>query len=999
MTGRPNYYKLLELSVYPPELDMGKIKTAIDTKKRQWNARTNMPGKKGLEAKYFSSLTGDMLAKLGDEDFWEEEAEAAREQEKKEKQELERKQNEQVDAMIEIASSKGFITKAQIAFIQSTAGVTEAAVQKRITVEVKEGSKNTNQSSSQNTEKTNPSTIKEISSLLNTLKIEPSEGTIATLYDFLEIPERGSAVSVLFKEANEQFALYQRKTKGSQDTESRRQLYSIAKQIFQNETERRKYDRSLSEQRLSEAKILLDVACQNKTVDYFTYEALMKRLMEEGVPQKLAKEHIQMHCVQNGVELRSVKGQGEQAISLLQCGMCGIINDERSRHCKSCGDALKAPCRKCGTVNLNNANHCTGCSFALRGQFTHQKLLEEGFFHLSCSRADEAKAYFERAKKIWDNNETAAGLQQVASYKKKIADQVKRVETAIKSKHYFSAEREWIHLKNLDSTLPEHAHFERNIITHIKTAEALIQKARLSPNQREAEKLCSEALKVCADAKEAEEKLSTIAPEPPAAGTVQPAGKAFTIRWIPSSSEGKIRYEVRRSEIGVNGDKLIHETSECSFRDSTVEAGKSYTYSILSKRGNAQSSSHKASGQGFFIADVDNLQAGSDSASITLTWKAPPRSKIEVWKKENQPPSGRGDGVRMSGVKGNELIDTDVEKGKRYGYLVMIQYQDQTGKIIFSPGKPITAAAIVTEPIMDLVLEISGDAVNYRCSKPEDGDVYFLVSEEPFDNLQAGEISLFQELTSCYGGRLLRVPGSCEGRLDVPSSGRCSVLPVTKAGETAILGNARSVRKMFEVSEIDAALNDQGKILLTWKWPEGTDQAVVAFSQEAFPKEPKDPAAVHREVSLNAYNAFGGYLIDQTGISSLYIKVFIMEELNGEIVFSEGESYYYTNSKPVSLSYKVEMKFFKKKKNIRITSDHTAVPLPKLAVIRQNGRQPITITDGTEIMTIPEGTLPGDAVFDISAYSEPDSYIRVFLANPKDYKRFMLESFGSTAIY
>ncbi|MBS2970689.1 hypothetical protein J9317_18255 [Metabacillus sp. KIGAM252] len=999
MTGRPNFYNLLELSCNPPELDKDKIKFAIETKKKYWNSRANMPGKRGEEAKYFSSLTGEMISRLVDDEFWEEEAERAHTEELEKKRELERIQNEQLDRMIEIASSKGFITKLEISFIKAKLSVPEAAIQKRINVEVKEGKKKTKQSSSDGLEMTNPSTLKEIASLLSGLNVKPLAGSLPTLYDFLGIPEKGSARSVLFAEANEQFALYQRKAKGSQDTESRRQLYSIAKQIFHNETERKKYDNSLAGMRLEQANNLLEIACAGGVVDFFTYEALMKRLQQEGVPQKLAKDHIRLYCAQKGAELRSVKGDAETEVQLLQCGICGVIHDDKSRHCTNCGDALNAPCKKCGTMNKNNSNHCSSCSFPISGQFTHQKLLNEGFFLLSCNRLDEAKAYFERARKIWDNNETAAGLQQIASHKKRVSDQVQKIESEMKFKRFYRAEQEWIRLKKLDAALPEHGYFEREIALKIRLADSLVQKAMLASNQAEAEKLCIEAISVCADNKDAEEKLSHIPPEPPLNGMIQPSGKTITISWKPSVSKGSIVYQLLRKEAGSHEEKLLAETADFSYRDSSVEAGKSYSYTILSKRGKVSSAPHKASGQGFFTAEAENLQAHAASDSITITWKAPPRSKIEVWKKENQQPSRRGDGVRLSGVKGNELIDTDVEKGKRYGYLVMVQYQDESGRIIFSNGKPVMAVAMNTEPIKDLSIGISGDTIKYQCTKPAEGEVYFLISESPFDEVQVGEISLFQDLSPRYGGRLLRVPHACEGVLDLPKSGRCSVLPVTKVGEMAIAGTPKAVKQMFEVTDLDAVMNDQGKLLLTWNWPETVEHAVVAYSYHSFPQEPKDPAAVHREVSLTAYNAFGGYLIDQPGSGNLFIKVFIMEELNGEITYSEGESYYYTNSQPIRLSYKVEMKFFKKKKFIRISSENPAVPLPRMVIIKQSGRQPISITDGREIAAIEDGRMPADALTDISSHSEQGCYVKVFLSNPKDYKRFTLEPFGDLLIH
>ncbi|TXC90918.1 zinc ribbon domain-containing protein [Metabacillus litoralis] len=1000
MESRPNFYLLLDLPYDPPEENEVVIKQALDKKKIEWGKKRNHP-RDAQKIKYYLGLSEQILDVMLDEDKRKEEATEAKEIAHKERLKKEKAINKRVDGVIKVLSAKGYITKVELASVEKDTKVAKDLILKRINVPIKDDKDGpTTSSTSSKQDVLNPEKIKQILHLLDQLDIEAKIGSIPTLYDLLEQPTTAD-IKTLSKLSQELYQRYQNKGVSTDAAEYKKQLYSIANGIFKNDSERTKYDNSLQEKRFETVVEYIKIASIHGKIDYTVYKELVKEAVNEGLGQDVAKDKIKSYCQQNGILLLTSNISKETELDLHQCHFCGVVNVKNSSHCKGCGYSLRNKCSHCQGLIESGSTHCTSCGQSVMGLVYHDKLLKEGYYALSRKNIILAEECFLKAEYNFKSQEVIVAQQKVSAYKKDIQQQIKKIEAEMKRKHYYQAEKELLLLKKLNREAVESIHFEREITTKLSIAENYLKQASAAKDLKSAASYYIEALDCSADCQRAREKLNQLPPDPAEKLECRLTSEAIALSWVPSPSTGELVYRIIRKEgaapTHTQDGVMIGETSSNSFTDKDTEAGKQYFYALITKRLSAIAKAMTHGDPIMRMLEVENLSAKPENGAIKITWKAPLKTKIEVWKKENGIPLKRGDGTKLNGVKVNEVLDQDVSGDKQYGYLVICQYEDVNGKFILSNGKSVLTMALNIEPIVNILVKYQNQKALIKNNNVMEGEQIVYISQAPFTGFKLGDFYLYEQLKGEMNGNMQQpVLSNDWTEISLTANRPTYLLPVSKLGNAAVIGQQRVLKHIRDVSEISSTTDDKGDLYLKWNWPKDVEQVLVVYSEKEYPTDPRDAESVQRHCSKVSYEAFNGYKIDSIkAFDHLFITIYVGEELNGQTIYSEGTRYFYTNAKPIEIQYRVESKGFLKKKNvITINSSDITVGSPELIVVKQQGRQPLSKDDGTEIYVIPEGTDLSKYEIDLTAHMDRNAYFKLFYANQNDRTRFLLESIG-----
>ena len=240
-------------------------------------------------------------------------------------------------------------------------------------------------------------------------------------------------------------------------------------------------------------------------------------------------------------------------------------------------------------------------------------------------------------------------------------------------------------------------------------------------------------------------------------------------------------------------------------------------------------------------------------------------------------------------------------------------------------------------------------------------------------------------------------------------------MPVTIVGDFAIAGNKCVIKKVPEVSDLRAKLV-QNQCLLEWVWPEEIEEAIVVYSETGFPTQPSPEDEQLIVCTKSQYDANHGPVLDIGVNQDLYVSVFAREEFEGAFYYSKGGNLFQTTKTPPKMTYKVDVsRLFSKKVKLTLKMDEHQISIPELLIVKKNGSQPLNAKDGQVIFKIEPAILERDAhgeripfqlhedvmvqqdgfmIFDLTAYREKKSYIRVFFGDGEDAKRFTLEPLG-----
>ncbi len=356
MMERENFYIILELSVDPPETDLGVINRAIANKKAQWSRLRNHPTK-GLQIQKYLNMIPEIQRVMLDRELRRQEADAAKAFLQKG---MEAKFSE-IDRHIEILMGKGFIAKEEITRLADLHNIPQNEIQERINAKKQEkfiridleigyrmAKGYLTETEVARIAKHHALTVEEIKSrvrcpvtrdakdkaALKPKQIDPSINK--SILDNLKIVDKGSLYDFLGMPSSSPLAMLQEKS-----VQKKKQLASISKKdavatassilaghcmtLFKNEESRLAYDISLSLSFLAELDSDIDVAAINGAIRPEYQNILIEKAMGLGMDEDEAREYIKSYGRKKKYQIEQNPDRKKRLIIMSAAGALAII--------------------------------------------------------------------------------------------------------------------------------------------------------------------------------------------------------------------------------------------------------------------------------------------------------------------------------------------------------------------------------------------------------------------------------------------------------------------------------------------------------------------------------------------------------------------------------------------------------------------------------------------------------------------------------------------------
>jgi fibronectin type 3 domain-containing protein len=962
---RENFYILLELS--PTETDTSRIDAAIKKKQSEWSKMRNHPTKGGKAQKYLG-LIPEIKKVMGDNALCQAEAKDAKIlQDKAEKEKF-----KELDEYIRILSLKGKMLEKDVRQLaKEFKGIPEVDIRSRIKVPIIKDEQPTPQN-----KKTPPLPKPTAKVISDALEIVGKR----SLYDFLELSPTSSLKTLEKLTREKDIEIKQVAHKDAFITASGT-LIGQCLTLFKTQKMREAYDATLAQKGLADLDKAIRIAGMSGQVHLQAYEELLKKAISFGLDKDEARQYILDYCKKKNwaVEMAAKSA----ALDMQQCGVCGVLNVANVRNCENCGYPLEIDCPQCSTRNSSTAQFCRQCGFAVGDMPNALSLLRRGKLALTEKDFNLASQLLQQAEIYWPRHpEITQALQSIQSEKQAIDDVVQKIHSLNNQRYFYQARQVLARLKQLDPSHPELS-LGKRIEPKIAAAEIWLQKAKKTSGENARIDAYSAALAEAKDCREALDEMARLPPSPPLKLQVTSAHSSISLHWQSSLSKGDIVYRVIRQTDG----KLIGETPQSQLEDTATEAGQEYYYAVYAVRGEASSHQAATAGPVMHLAEIKNLAVIPGDSCINLTWKTPTKThSVEVWRKEN------GVVKKLTGVRLDGVTDTQLKNGTLYDYLIKLVFQDSKGKSHFSQGVTCKSRPLEPpQPIEDLSVSKQREHLEIKWTPPKKGSVQLFYSEQalPFssgDSLPTNQLSELGTPITVQRIGNVRCPRNFQGVI--------SIIPVTVEGELAIIGTAKVVTSINEVSNLRGQIN-YSKLYLEWDWPQNTRQVIVAYRHDnIYPSDPKDSLATLKPFTKQLYDKASAFVIHQPEKRDYYFTVFVAA--GDKVVYSNGEHCLVANSGYQEIFYEIKIKkgLFGKIQSIQLilSTRSDSVTMPEAVLVTKVGNLPLRRADGSIIYSVPENTVieKKPLVIELSQESQKKSYAKLFLSDKANEQKFRL---------
>jgi ribosomal protein L40E len=983
---RENFYILLELS--PTETNASHIEAVIKKKQTEWSKLRNHPTK-GRRAQQYLGLIPEIKKVMGDHALRQAEANDAKKRHEQEQKET----FHELDEAIKLLSLKGKMLEKEVRELaKEFKMIPEAEIRRRITVKIIKDNKPKPQ-----TKPLDSTTAKVISDALKIVRK-------SSLYDFLDLSPTSSLKTLQQRTSEKDLEIKKVAQKTAEITASGT-LIGQCQNVFKTQNQREAYDATLAQERLAELdnKISL-VGKSSGNIDLQQYEALLKKAVGFGLGLEAARQYILEYCQKNSWAVETAEKSA--VADMQQCGVCGLLNLAKARHCEKCGYPLEIACPQCKTPNPSTAQFCRQCGFAVGDMPNALRLLRRGQMALAEKDLNLAAQLLQQANIYWPHYpEISQTLQSLQSEKQAINKIVQQIHRLINQRYFYQARPVLAQLRQLDSSHPELS-LSKTIEQKIAAAETWLRKAKTTSEENARIDVYSAALAEAKDCREALDEMARLPPKPAHQLQANPTQRAISLRWLPSSSRGDIIYRViRKTDTFPTHHKdgnVIGETAQTLLEDTATEVGQEYYYAVYAVRGDAASQRAAMRGPIMQLAEIKGLQVIPGDYCINLKWQTPPKAlAVEVWRQENGVPT-KNNGQKLTGVRLDGVTDSKLKNGTRYGYLISVIFQDSHGKSHLTQGISCQSRPIEPpQPVSDLSVTKQGDSLEINWTPPNRGTVQLFYSEQALfsegDHLPLTRLS---EL-----GTPIMVQRQGYVRWPIGFQGLISIVPVTVEEEIAVIGRAKAVTSLNEVSQLRGQIN-YNKLYLEWDWPPGTRQVLVAYSHNNYPSDPNDSLATRQQVTRHAYDKDSAFVISKPQHRDYYFSVFVAAGEGDQVIYSSGEHCFVANSGYQEIFYQIKLKkglfgifgifgIFGKVKSIQLilTSRNGNISMPEAVLVKKIGNPPLRRAEGSVIYAIAANTVIGKKPLVISIphhESQKNSYAKLFLTDKKDEQRCRL---------
>jgi hypothetical protein len=992
-TERPNFFLLLELD---PKLDdWPTIQQRLLEKQRAWSNEKTMGNPKARRrAESSLALLQEIETVLKDPEARRQEAkEARRQQEAAAKEQL--RDLEDAIALFKTSGSPCGEEQIQKLAQQLSGAVTADEIRKRLRAAgiPLAGAAGPGRPARPSKEQIDKVTAGKIKQNLEHLGL-------STLYELLDLRPQSSP-QALADRGEEIYKENQRRGRTDATASAQNELAGICKDIFRDDREKARYDNYLAVQAMEGLKNQLERAGSDSFLTREEMDVLVKQARQRGVLAEDARAYIEEYAANRkwGVQRDSADLPSE---TFKLCGVCGELAPPTAANCPKCGAALEIPCPRCGVKNPSANAACQSCG-CRTGDFTLvDALLREGERLALDGDAGGALRCFDKTLLYWPDWKPALEARH------RVEGRRKEREAAL------AAVEDLVRGARLAAARPALERFERSYgpagLDDLKKrlragwahAEAAFQRGeerRQAGDGEGALDRYEEALAACADFEPAQRAMAASPPPPPANLQVLPMGKGFRLTWSAAVTGRSVVYRVLRKAGGLplHGDdgEALGDLRALSLDDAAARPGVAWYFAVFSLRGGVACHAPAGSGPHLRVAEVDDLELVAGSGEVSLRWVSPPGCRrVEIWRRQGSPPARTGDGTPVA-VTGSDAHDTGLTDGRVYGYLVLTVFEDPTAPGGERPSAGRTATATPVAPpvaVMDLQASRDGKTVLLSWTAVPGALVQIrqtlqLPGYKPGLILPASQTDRF--------GALVPTHSTNAAQVILTGQGQTFFVPISVVAGTAVAGRAAAVTTLDPVSRLAAKRAGAG-LALTWDWPQGCDEVLVAWTHERAPEDPLASAAQRARVTQREYERAGCWLLPHVERRPHYFSVFTKSP--GADLYSTPSQIIDTLGQGMTVSYQVMVKKSLLRRAIEdawielTCSNGDGTTLPSFLVVGKPQSVPLSPKDGRMFAEVSSLRFErGKAAVPIPASHWPGRpYIRLFFKSSEDAREIRL---------
>ncbi len=937
--SKNNYYILLDLS--PEEHDSTAITAAIDRKQREWTKLRTHP-LHSTWANQQLALLKEIRTKMSHEPTRKQLANEA-----KVIIQLKNKEKFQdLDAAIGVLSSKGYITTEEINKLHRKSlfkTLSLAEIKKRIKVKITTVS---------NKKKTTVSPIdKSLEKLINkNLSIIQKND----LYDFIGL-FRTSSLKSLQKRIAEKDQLNKKIAIKSAEVTATGELLGHCMKIFKEEKSRASYNRTIELQKYSGLDKLIEFAGLDGIIQSDEYDYILKEAGKMGLDLGGVEDYIRQLCKQKKWAFQGIPTKVSQ---LLDCGICGLINESKAVSCQQCGSPLHLKCPKCKTLNRSTFKVCNHCSYPIGDMPNALPLIAAARLALASGDYSKATRLFNQADNYWKNHEQIlSGKKEIKEKRSRLLAAQKELEKLIIKQYYYKARHALVALKNIDANNITIKTTEHKIVAQINKAEEYIKTAKAASSNNRKEQLLSKALDLCKDCHEAETLLKALPPDSPTGFQVSYEKNVIKLNWNKVNSFRPIFYRVLRKIESqpkhANDGEVLSESATLFYSDKSNESGESYYYAIYAIKDGTPSLMPALSDLVTRVAAIEQLKVIPSNGCITLQYKAPKKAlRVEVWAKRNVVPKSRGDGILLKSVSLKRAVHNGLANNITFGYLILPVFKAKNGQEVFANGvKTLASPFSLPQPIAKLDIRKEGKRIHINW-KPINGSVELYYAEQEFSFSYGQSVPLHQIKTGATNisiqqrGRAMFTPRADKDLF---------ILPVSVRQGTAVIGRMVLINNLPEVSNITTQKDEEGEVWLQWQFPEGITQVLVTYYPIANPNN-----VYTKKIKQGNYEINTGVLLNKVDSNwdNMKVQIQCIRKEADELKYSSGKEIVVNMKKPLirfQINKKKGWKAFLSEETFELEfSTKEKVDFPLLLVI--NEKRKITSFDDRDRLTVMEIT-------------------------------------------
>ncbi|MDR2932266.1 MAG: hypothetical protein LBV27_04080 [Oscillospiraceae bacterium] len=986
---RENCYVLLELAFDPPVTDATAIKAAIHKKRQEWVRMQDTPGKRSI-ALYNLSLIPEIERIMLDPALRAGEAAAA--------QELRGEMLRQFEAELRILESKGHITPREAAAITakySHYGIGKTALENLTRKPVSE----------------NPpreSGDDDVGETLDRLVARNVQRNltllgISDLYAFLDLPPYSSikklkdAAEAKRREASSSGA------KNAQVT-AVQELSGICLQLFSSFDTKQKYDRYLKISSYPAVGELVDDEFNRSK--YINTDVLLRiinfAVEKYGCKVLEAEEYIRRYCQAYNIPIDSQS-------KFVDCPACHNKTDREGELCAVCAAPLRGLCPNCATPFEGGPSVCSKCGFSIAEMIKAQQYISDAENALIESNWSSAQRCIAYAGKFWPGHPRLDSLERRAKrLEDRYATYVDNIGDCVKHNQYYAAveliEEAEARRIRLPASTTSHvskviADFEKRLeeITAIGTAPDF--------------DVLYAMVNTVADSIELGRLLAMHPPEPVSGMKVTLLDKKVRVDWDKSPAKGVISYVlVRKLEsaplTAYDGD-ILYEGRANSFEDLNPAPLKRFYYSVYVRRGNAYSESSALSEPILIIPEVENLRIVPTDSGARISWSFnPDLREVLVWRKlGGDRPLRRGDGMLLENPRLDGLSDHKLKNDVEYWYYIVSVYV-LDGVRVFSKGvcdSVIPHRLLAPIDHIDIMRVDGADGeyvVNWHNSQYKDVLVLASVKKPDF---RVGETLPVSELIEQYRNLDLDAKTPESARLRCEFSGGLYIFAAAVSGKYATVGTPRYLTNVLDVEQLtwDMVNSD---LFFNMKWPQGTQEILIMWRFDAYPKTPGEPGTISMTCTREQYEYDAGALLKDPEKSLYYFKIFsVFTAPDGDRNYSPGVELRIdlTPQQEIFYQLKYTKSFFASAYSVSLTiSSDSEFVLPRAVIVGKIGRLPLKKTDGMPLFEIEKETkVAGSITYEYRTSLLPKNlHVKLFLRDEMFYDKFRLLPVASLKI-